>query len=65
MIDYPAYKDIKIFYDWGCYTNEEVGLFVQFGKITPEEYKMITGEDYPQPEFTDTTQPEAESEQEA
>ena len=36
----------KRYYDKGFYTNEQVKVFVAAGKITVEQYKEITGEDY-------------------
>ncbi|EIA21431.1 XkdX family protein [Listeria fleischmannii] len=41
---YPKADDIKNFYDWGMFSNEDVAKFVGFGTITEEEYKEITGE---------------------
>ena len=38
---------VKRYYDWGCYTNDNVKVFVDNGKITPEQYLEITGEEYP------------------
>ena len=40
------FKIVKRYYDKGYYTKENVATFVKAGKITPEEYKEITGEDY-------------------
>lgn len=40
------YKTVKKYYDMGFYKNEHVALFVEKGKLTAEEYKLITGEDY-------------------
>ena len=37
---------VKRYYDKGIYSNEDVKKFVLAGKITPEQYKEITGEDY-------------------
>lgn len=36
----------KRYYDMGFYTKEQVKVFVAAGKITAEQYKEITGEDY-------------------
>ncbi|WP_088838926.1 XkdX family protein [Listeria sp. ILCC792] len=47
-MNYPKVNDIKIFYDWGLYGNEDVVKFVGFGAITKEEYQEITGEVYPE-----------------
>lgn len=40
------YKVVKRYYDKGFYDKEDVKKFVRAGKITPEEYKEITGEEY-------------------
>jgi len=40
------YKTVKGFYDDGLYTKEQVAMFVVKGKITPQQYKDITGDDY-------------------
>lgn len=40
------FEKIKRYYDKGLYTNEQVKVFVVGGKITEEQYKEITGEDY-------------------
>lgn len=40
------FEKINRYYKIGKYTNEQVGIFVQTDKITQEEYKEITGEDY-------------------
>jgi uncharacterized XkdX family phage protein len=40
------YTVVKRYYERGYYTNNEVKLFVQAGKITPEQYEEITGEPY-------------------
>lgn len=37
---------VKRYYDKKIYTNEDVKKFVLAGKITPEQYKEITGEEY-------------------
>lgn len=46
------FKTIKRYYDLGCYNSDSespmyVGKFVEFGKITAEQYKQITGSVYP------------------
>ncbi|MCM3338106.1 XkdX family protein [Paenibacillus sp. MER TA 81-3] len=43
---------IKRYYDMGIYKKDPkdplyVGKFCEFGKIAPEQYKDITGEEYP------------------
>ncbi|MCY9052438.1 XkdX family protein [Bacillus spizizenii] len=43
------YNSIKGWYERGYWTKEMVAEAVQYGKITPEQYKEITGEDYPTP----------------
>lgn len=34
------------FYKAGIYSVENVAVFVQSGRLTPDEYKEITGQDY-------------------
>lgn len=34
------------YYQKGYYTNENIKSFVKAEKITAEQYKLITGEDY-------------------
>lgn len=40
------YDKIKNYYDKGLWTKEQVKVAVEKCKITKEEYKEITGEDY-------------------
>lgn len=40
------FKIVKYFYGKGYYTKENVGVFVKAGRLTAEEYKLITNEDY-------------------
>lgn len=40
------FKKVKRYYNSGYYAKEQVKIFVVSGKITEEEYKEITGEDY-------------------
>ena len=42
------YKTVKRYYDKGLYTDEDVAVFVRTGKITKEEYTLITGLPYPE-----------------
>lgn len=37
---------VKRYYDKGIYSNEDVKKFVLAGKLTSEQYKLITDEDY-------------------
>ncbi len=30
---YPTFKDIKTFYVWGCYKNEQIKWYVDMGVI--------------------------------
>ncbi|MCY8025653.1 XkdX family protein [Bacillus sonorensis] len=46
---YPTFSDIKQFYDWGCYTDEEMREYVSINWITPAEYEEITGRLYDKP----------------
>lgn len=45
---YPTFKDIKTFYVWSCYKNEQIKWYVDMGVIDKEEYALITGEKYPE-----------------
>jgi len=38
---------VKRHYDAGRYTDDQVTVFVEAGKITPEQYQTITGSEYP------------------
>lgn len=40
------YKQVKQYYNMGFYSKNKVAVFVQKGKITAEEYELITGEPY-------------------
>lgn len=40
------YNTVKRYYDKGYYNDEDVAKFVEAGKITAEEYEIITGEPY-------------------
>lgn len=40
------YERIKYYYDKGWATKAQVAKYVQYGKITPTEYEMITSEPY-------------------
>ena len=42
------YKTVKRYYDKGLYTDEDVAVFVRTGKITKEEYTLITVLPYPE-----------------
>ncbi|KEF40109.1 phage uncharacterized protein, XkdX family [Schinkia azotoformans MEV2011] len=44
MLDY--FTIAKRYYDLGIYGKEEVATFVQYGKITEEQYQEITSETY-------------------
>lgn len=37
---------VKRYYDKGIYTAEDVAVFVRTGRLTPEQYQEITGEEY-------------------
>jgi len=37
---------VKRYYDMKIYSTESVAKFVKASKITPEQYKQITGQDY-------------------
>ncbi len=40
------FEKIKRYFNMGKYTVEQVKVFVQTKKITEEEFKTITGQDY-------------------
>ena len=40
------FKIVKRYYDKGIYSKEDVSKFVAAGKITQEEYTLITGDPY-------------------
>lgn len=40
------FEKAKRYYDKGYYTNDNIKVFVVNNRITEEEYKLITGEDY-------------------
>lgn len=39
-------KQYKLYYDWHCYTAQDIARFVKLGTIDAAAYKRITGEDY-------------------
>ena len=41
------FERVKYYYDHGWATKEQVGLYVYYEVITPEEYELIVGEPYP------------------
>ena len=48
---FPKFEDIKIMYsEWHCYTNEQIKWFTDMEVIDKEEYALITGEKYPEPQ---------------
>lgn len=40
------FRTVKRYFDLGIYTVENVRLFVEAGRITKEQFKEITGEDF-------------------
>ena len=40
------FETIKKYYDKKIYKKAHIKAFVKAGKLTEEEYKLITGEDY-------------------
>lgn len=41
-----TFEEIKEGYEWDIWKKEDVREAVEKGKITEEEYRIITGEDY-------------------
>lgn len=37
---------LKLFYEWGFTTKEQLRRYVKLNAITQEEYEVITGEPY-------------------
>lgn len=50
------YSKVKRYYDKGFYSNEQVKVFVEAEKISPEEYEQITGEPYVAEETDEVTE---------
>ncbi len=42
------FERVKRFYDMGLYSAAQVAQFVAKGKLTAEQYKAITDEEYPE-----------------
>lgn len=40
------FEKVKKYYERGFYTKEQVADFVKKGKLTSEQYELITGEPY-------------------
>lgn len=40
------FKVVKRYYDMGLYTKENVKVFVVAGRLTAEDYRLITGDEY-------------------
>jgi len=40
------FKIVKRYFDTGIYSAEDVSKFVKSGRLTSDEYKEITGQDY-------------------
>ena len=40
------FEKIKRYYNEGRYTDEQIRTFAKAGKITEEEFKIITGKEY-------------------
>ncbi|MCY9083724.1 XkdX family protein [Bacillus inaquosorum] len=43
---YPEMSDIKLFYSWGCYTDDDIRTYVEIGWITEAQFTEITGKPY-------------------
>ncbi|HCT64257.1 MAG TPA: XkdX family protein [Lachnospiraceae bacterium] len=40
------FKVVKRYYDLGIYSKENVKVFVVAGRLTAEDYRLITGDEY-------------------
>lgn len=40
------FKIVKRYFERGIYNASDVATFVKAGKLTADEYKQITGQDY-------------------
>lgn len=43
-IDY--FSTVKRYYDLNIYSKDDVAIFVQYNKITSDQYTLITGDPY-------------------
>ncbi|MDN0191153.1 MULTISPECIES: XkdX family protein [Bacillus] len=39
------YESIRACYNWGCYSKNDVKVFVMYNKITESQYEEIVQED--------------------
>ncbi|AVB11416.1 XkdX family protein [Bacillus velezensis] len=46
MVLYPEFADIKQFYDWKCYDDDDIRTYVKLEWITEEQFTEITGKEY-------------------
>lgn len=47
MNRFPGFDNIKLCYEWGCYSKKDLQYFVEIGCLTKSEYKEISGDAYP------------------
>ncbi|WP_347176605.1 XkdX family protein [Bacillus subtilis] len=59
---YPEMSDIKLFYSWGCYTDDDIRTYVEIGWITEEQFTEVTGKPYAVEETPAPTEDETPSE---
>ena len=50
MYMFPKYEDLKTQWSWGIHSLEDMQWFVDMEVIDKEEYALITGEKYPEPQ---------------
>ncbi|ERL63774.1 XkdX family protein [Schleiferilactobacillus shenzhenensis] len=46
MMNFPGFDDVKMWFDFGWWDKSLVKLAVEQKKITADQYKTITSEDY-------------------
>lgn len=48
MSNFPGFDNIKMCYEWGCYTIADLVDYVKMNCLTKDEFKEISGTDFPE-----------------